>query len=113
MRCMPAGPNWKASSDVFPLFCRYNLCMETWYEAFAGVSLEEIFKLHTDNRAWNKALRLESSALVNSRLANKIDRDGYILRRSHSQADSVECKRRADILFHEITCRQGKPGQRP
>jgi hypothetical protein len=81
-----------------------------WYDDFSGLTLEQILKLHLDNRAWNKALRLQSSALVNSRLANQIDRDSYTVRRSTAQADSIECKRRADILFHEITSRQASAG---
>jgi hypothetical protein len=81
-----------------------------WYEDFTGLTLEQILKLHIDNRAWNKALRLQSSALVNSRLANQIDRDSYTQRRSTAQAEAVECKRRADILFQEITSRQAISG---
>jgi len=84
--------------------------MQPWQENFADISLEDIFRLHIDNRAWNKALRLESSALVNSRLANQIDQDGYMVRRTSGQAASVECKRRADILFHEISSRQALAG---
>jgi hypothetical protein len=83
-----------------------------WYDDFSGLTLEQILKLHIDNRAWNKALRLQSSALVNSRLANQIDRDSYTVRRTAAQADSIECKRRADILFHEITSRQASTASR-
>jgi hypothetical protein len=80
--------------------------MLAWYEDFSGFCLEQILKLELDNRAWSKALRQESSALVRSRLANQIDRDGYLERRKATQADAVECKRRAEILVRQITMRQ-------
>jgi hypothetical protein len=80
--------------------------MLNWSEDFSGFSLEQIVKLQMDNRAWNRTLRLQSSALVNSRLANQIDRDGYIERRKTSQAEAMECRRRSDILLNEISTRQ-------
>jgi hypothetical protein len=80
--------------------------MQLWSDDFSQFSLEDIFKLELANRAWNKTLRVETSTLVNSRLANQIDRDGYMLSRRSSQQNSVECRRRADLLAHEIACRQ-------
>jgi hypothetical protein len=80
--------------------------MLAWYEDFSGFCLEQILKLELDNRAWSKALRLESSALVKSRLSKEIDRDGYLERRKASQADAVECKRRSEILVQQIIKRQ-------
>jgi hypothetical protein len=49
---------------------------------------------------------VETSTLVNSRLANQIDRDGYMLSRRNGRQNSVECKRRAELLANEIACRQ-------
>lgn len=86
--------------------------MLAWYEDFSDFCLEQILKFELDNRAWSKALRQESSALVNSRLANQIDRDRYLERRKASQADALECKRRAGILVQQITKRQELAGPR-
>jgi hypothetical protein len=80
--------------------------MQLWSDDFSQFSLEDIFKLELANRAWNKTLRVETSTLVNSRLANQIDRDGYMLSRRSVQQNAVECKRRADLLASEIACRQ-------
>lgn len=84
--------------------------MQHWTDDFSQRSLEEIFKLELDNRAWNKTLRFETSTLVNSRLANQIDRDGYMLSRRSGQQNTIECKRRADLLANEIACRQELAG---
>ena len=43
-------------------------------------------------------------------LANQIDRDGYILNRKSGQENSIECKRRADLIINEIGCRQELAG---
>jgi hypothetical protein len=80
--------------------------MQLWSDDFSQFSLEDIFKLELANRAWNKTLRSETSTLVNSRLANQIDRDGYMLSRRNGQQNSVECRRRAELLANEIACRQ-------
>jgi hypothetical protein len=80
--------------------------MQLWSDDFSEFSLEDIFKLELANRAWNKTLRVETSTLVNSRLANQIDRDGYLHSRRNSQQNSVECRRRAELLANEIACRQ-------
>jgi hypothetical protein len=80
--------------------------MQLWSDDFSKFSLEDIFKLELANRAWNKTLRVETSTLVNSRLANQIDRDGYMLSRRNGRQNSVECKRRAELLANEIACRQ-------
>jgi hypothetical protein len=80
--------------------------MQLWSDDFSQFSLEDIFKLELANRAWNKTLRVETSTLVNSRLANQIDRDGYMLSRRNGQENSVECKRRAGLLANEIAFRQ-------
>jgi hypothetical protein len=84
--------------------------MLLWSDDFSNRSLEELFKLQLENRAWNKTLRFETSTLVNSRLANQIDRDGYILNRKSGQENSIECKRRADLIINEIGCRQELAG---
>jgi hypothetical protein len=80
--------------------------MQLWSDDFSQFSLDDIFKLELANRAWNKTLRVETSTLVNNRLANQIDRDGYLLSRRNGQQSSIECKRRADLLANEIACRQ-------
>ena len=84
--------------------------MQLWSDDFSGRSLEEIFKLELDNRAWSKILRSQTSTLVNSRLANEIDRDGYMSNRRSSKESSIECKRRAELLVNEIVCRQELAG---
>jgi hypothetical protein len=86
--------------------------MLLWSDDFTHRSLEEMFKLELDNRAWNKILRFETSTLVNSRLANQIDRDGYMLNRKNGQQNAIECKRRSDLLVHEIASRQELAGER-
>jgi hypothetical protein len=84
--------------------------MLLWSDDFSNRSLEELFKLQLENRAWNKTLRFQTSTLVNSRLANQIDRDGYVLNRKSGQESSIECKRRADLIINEIGCRQELAG---
>ncbi len=84
--------------------------MQLWSDDFSQFSLDDIFKLELANRAWNKTLRVETSTLVNNRLANQIDRDGYMLSRRSGQQNSLECKRRAELLANEIACRQELAG---
>jgi len=84
--------------------------MHLWSDDLSQCSLEDVLKLELDNRAWNKTLRLQTSTLVNTRLANQIDRDGYMAGRRNGQQNSIECKRRADLLGNEIACRQENAG---
>ena len=51
--------------------------MPNWPDDLSGCTLEEIFTSEIDNRAWNKELRLQNTALVNNRLAKKISQDEY------------------------------------
>ena len=67
-------------------------------------TLDEIIKSQAENRAWNKELRLESSALVKSRLAKVITLDEYAANRKRVQENAAECGRRAVILAKEISC---------
>lgn len=79
--------------------------MPSWTEDFSSSSLEEVFRSQAENRAWNKELRLRNIALVNSRLAHLIDQAEYSVNRKAGNELAAECKRRAVILFNEITNR--------
>jgi len=78
--------------------------MTPWPEDFSTWTLDEIIKSQAENRAWNKELRLQSSALVKSRLAKVISLDEYAASRRRFQEEAAECNRRAAILANEISC---------
>ena len=59
----------------------------------------------TDNRAWNKELRLQNATLVNNRLAKNISLDEYASTRRQTTEAAAECKRRGSILANEMTRR--------
>jgi hypothetical protein len=61
-----------------------------------------------ENRAWNKTLRGQVTALVDSRLAKRISLEAYAMRRQHGNEDAAECKRRGTILVDEISSRRGR-----
>jgi hypothetical protein len=79
--------------------------MPRWPEDLSKCSLEEVFRSESENRAWNKELRLRTTALVNSRLAKDISPDEYALSRQISKDDAAECKRRGALLVKEIRSR--------
>ena len=79
--------------------------MTVWSEDFTGASVDELLRSQAENRAWNKELRLKSTALVNSRLAKDISLEEYAAHRKQANDDAAECKRRATILANEISCR--------
>jgi hypothetical protein len=66
-------------------------------------TLDEVFKSRAENRAWNKEIRLQSTALVNSRLAKAIGLDEYAANRKRLQEDAAECSRRTAALLNEIS----------
>jgi hypothetical protein len=72
---------------------------------FSGHSLEEVLSIEAENRAWNKRLRLENTALVDRRLAKEISQEEYNLRRRSATEDAAECKRQRSVLVNEIRCR--------
>jgi hypothetical protein len=72
---------------------------------FSERSLEEVLRSEVENRAWNKKLRLENTALVDRRLAKKISQEEYTLLRQSASEDAAECKRQRTILVQEIRCR--------
>ena len=80
--------------------------MPFWPDNIEGRSLDEMFRLQAENRAWSKQLRLESQVLVNTRLAKTISMEEYTASRQQAAENSSECKRRAATLSREIE-RQG------
>ncbi len=79
-----------------------------WSEDQSKRSLEEILRAEAENRAWNKTLRGQVTALVDSRLAKQISLEAYAARRQHGNEDAAECKRRGTILVDEIGSRGGR-----
>jgi hypothetical protein len=79
--------------------------MTPWSEDFSNWSIEEILRSQSENRNWNKELRLRNTDLVNNRLAKKIEQDEYILHRKLGNEEAAECKRRATLLMNEIVSR--------
>jgi hypothetical protein len=69
--------------------------------------LEEVLLSESENRAWNKALRGQVTALVDSRLTKRISLEAYAQSRQHGNEDAAECKRRGIILVDEISRRRG------
>lgn len=80
--------------------------MPLWSADFSDCSLEDIFRLKLVNRAWSKTLRFENSTLVNNRLAHLIGRDEYMLNRRNGLENSIECRRRSEVLTKEIDSRR-------
>jgi hypothetical protein len=79
--------------------------IQVWLDDFSGRSLEEILTIEGENRAWNKKLRQEYAALVDSRLAKQITQEEYTVRRQGANADAAECKRQRTTLVNEIRSR--------
>jgi hypothetical protein len=76
-----------------------------WSDDFSGHSLAEVMTMEAENRAWHRTLRLQVTALVDSRLAKQMSQQEYSIRRVSALADASECKRRGRILVHEIRSR--------
>ena len=66
------------------------------------LSLEEALTRQAENMAWSKRLRVQSSALVNSRLAKDISLDDYAASRKQAHEDATECRRRSGMLNGQI-----------
>jgi hypothetical protein len=79
--------------------------MTPWSEDFSTWSIEEILRSQSENRNWNKQLRLRNTDLVNNRLAKRIEQEEYVLHRKLGHEDAAECKRRANLLTNEIASR--------
>jgi hypothetical protein len=79
--------------------------MPNWPDDLTTCTLEEIFTSDVDNRAGYKELRLQNTALVNSRLAKNISQDEYTVTRRETTEAAAECKRRGAILVREISRR--------
>ena len=78
----------------------------SWSDDFSGLSLEGLLKVMAENRAWNKRLREETMALVNTRLSKTITQEEYVASRQQANLDAAECKRRGDILARDISKRE-------
>ena len=83
--------------------------MPFWPEKIQERSLDEMFRLQAENRAWSKQLRLETQTLVNTRLAKNISLEEYASSRLLATQSSVECRRRAEALSREIEIRGAHP----
>jgi hypothetical protein len=81
--------------------------MAMWHEDLSTCTLDEVLAWLAENRAWSKELRLKTSSLVNSRLANTISQDDYLANRKVGHEDAAECRRRASLLDEQITRRVG------
>lgn len=80
--------------------------MSPWSEDFSNCSLEQILGWQAENRAWSKELRRKTNFLVNSRLAHNITLDDYLANRKLANENTVECRRRAEILDAQILRRR-------
>lgn len=78
-------------------------------ENIATRSLDELFAMQAENRAWNKQLRTLTSSLVNTRLAKNISLEDYAATRRQAAQDAEECKRRSMALMNEIDRRASRP----
>ena len=76
--------------------------MLVWRDDFSTLSLDEVLKYQSENRAWSKELRFRSNVLVNRRLANEISLADYQTDRQLTRQDAAECQRRAAILETQI-----------
>ena len=76
--------------------------MSSWPDDFSTCSLKEVLGWQAENRAWNKELRLKTNSLVNSRLAKNITQDDYLATRKLVHDETVECRRRANLLDAQI-----------
>jgi len=79
--------------------------LPNWSEDFSSRSLEDVIRSQAENRAWNKELRERNTTLVNNRLAHLIDQVEYTVNRKLGNEHAAECRRRANILFNEISNR--------
>jgi hypothetical protein len=83
--------------------------MPFWPDKIEERSLEEMFRLQAENRAWSKQLRMEAQVLVNTRLAKGITLEEYASSRLLAAENSAECRRRAATLSREIEIRGAHP----
>jgi hypothetical protein len=83
--------------------------MPFWPEKIQERSLDEMFRLQAENRAWSKQLRMETQALVNTRLAKTISLEEYASSRLLAAQNAAECRRRAEELSREIESRGAHP----
>ena len=83
--------------------------MPFWPDKIQERSLDELFRLQAENRAWSKQLRMETQALVNTRLAKTISLEEYTSSRLVAAQNAAECRRRADELTREIESRGAHP----
>jgi hypothetical protein len=77
-----------------------------WGDKLASATLEEIIQLESENRAWKKRLKIKAGALVNDKLAKRIESAQYVEGRRATGEESAECIRRGRILNEEITLRR-------
>ncbi len=66
------------------------------------LSAEQVAQLEASNRNWGKQLRTAASELVNERLAHRISREDYDVRRRQGKADAGEHQRRAAVLAAQL-----------
>ena len=83
--------------------------MPLWSENLSERSLDELFLMQAENRAWNKQLRASATTLVNTRLAKDISMEDYTASRQNAGTEAAECKRRAMVLLLEIERRSAHP----
>jgi hypothetical protein len=81
---------------------------QPWTDDLSEHSRAEILRNDSENRAWNKALRVRVAALVKRRLAKEISLDEYAISRQLENKNAAECKRRGAILFSEMN-RRNRP----
>jgi hypothetical protein len=76
-------------------------------EELSGWTMAQVMQSEAENRAFSKALRAKTSALVNRRLAKQISVDQYTVDRKRANDDAAECRRGREILIREIRRRGG------
>jgi len=76
--------------------------MLSWPEDFSTCTLDEVLGWLAENRAWNKEIRVKTTTLVNRRLSKSISQDDYLATRKLVHEESMECRRRANIIEAQI-----------
>ena len=81
------------------------ISMTSWSEDVSQLTLEQVFALRIENRAWHHELRRETKTLMDSKLAKEIAHEDYAIKRGLGNEAKAECQRRGAILAREIFIR--------
>ncbi len=77
----------------------------------SAVTLNDVIRWQTENRASSKQLRLDKKLAVDRRLAKQITFAEYQALNSTSKEQLAECKKRSQIILSELTRMAEIPGR--